>query len=146
MRIALRHLVLFVLLSAAALAQAPKPKLSDFAGRWTAQFHKQTWLTLSLESAGDALVGTLEHATYLSSDNDGNLTNVGDEMSMDKVVDAELQDGKLLVSTRDAEGNVDRYTLRLSGPNAAELQPITENGEPAPKAFQLKREVRAAQK
>jgi len=146
-------LLAIVLTFAIARAQAPvAPQLSDFAGEWKADFHKQTWLVLTLTPtktltdkrySGEILTGNLVHATELSADDEGDITKVGDEMSTDKIVSVELQGTTLQIHTRDEDGIDDHYSLTLTGANAADLQSISSNGSPAPKAFKLKRTVAA---
>jgi hypothetical protein len=139
----------FALLFALAVpifAQTQAPKLADFSGTWKAEFKKFTWMTLTLKPETDSLSGVLTHSTYLSADNEGDLTSVGEEMSNDKVVKVQAEGPVLHITVRDDDGNEDRYNLTLTGPDSAELQPVSSDGAPVPKAFKLKRSVAAAQK
>ena len=62
-------------------------------------------------------------------------------MSTDKIISVELRGTTLQIHTKDEDGLDDRYSLTLTGSNTADLQPISSNGSPAPKAFKLKRTV-----
>ncbi len=126
-------------------AQGPA-KLVDFAGTWKAEFKKQTWLVLTLEPQKGGLTGTLTHSTYLSADNEGDLTSVGEEMATAKVEKAVVAGNTLRISCRDEEGDQDDFDLKVTGENTAELQPVSRDGAPVPKAFKLKRSVGAPQK
>lgn len=130
-----------VLLVAAALTgqTSPAPTLSTFAGTWKADFHKQTWLLLTLVENKAGLSGTLMHSTEISADDEGDITKVSDDMSTDKITQVELRDDILHIDAKDEDGNVDRYELRLTGADSAELQPVTDSGAAAPKAFKLRR-------
>lgn len=135
-----------LLLAASAIAQSPTAKPADFAGIWKAEFKKQTWLVLNLHDDKGALTGALTHSTYLSADNEGDLTSVGDEMSNAKIEKATLDGSVLHLLTKDDEGDEDRYDLTLTGPNSAELKPMSSDGSPTPKAFKLKRTPEPSQK
>lgn len=125
----------FLLLFLTGIAQAQVPQLTDFYGTWKAEFHKQTWLTLTLSASRSTLV----HSIEMSADDEGDITSVGEEMSTDQVVGVELQDATLRITTRDDDGNSDQYTLVLTGKNTADLHPIVAGGTSGPKPFHLKR-------
>lgn len=129
-------------LGTAAIAQTATPvKLTDFAGTFTAEFHKKTWLVLTLNPAGDSLSGSLKHAVEISSDDEGDITKVGDEMSSDAVEEVELDGQELQITTKDDEGGRDHYALTLTGRDSAELRTDAGNGARNPKPFKLKRVV-----
>jgi hypothetical protein len=139
-----RWFLFLVLISAlAGPAQSPAPSLQPqaFVGTWKAEFHKQTWLTLTLVESKGSLAGTLTYSTEISSDDEGDITKVGDEMSTDKIVRTELQGETLLITGKDEDGNEDQYKFVLTGKDSADLQPVTTEGTTAPKAFKLKRSV-----
>ncbi len=129
------------MLSAAAMPaqSAPGPQLANFAGTFKAEFHKQTWLVLTLVGSGQTLTGTLLHSIQLSADDEGDITSVGDEMSSEKIVHAEVQGDGLQITARDEEDNDERYTLHLTGADTAELRPVVAEGVAGPKPFHLKR-------
>lgn len=144
-----RALLVFVLFVAATVPSQSPPAspILNFIGTWKAEFHKQTWLVLTLVETktltdsrypGGILTGTLMHSTEISADDAGNITRIGDEMSADKIVQIELQGEALQLTTRDEEGNEDHYTLVLTGKDTADLQTISESSA-APKPFKLKR-------
>ncbi len=134
------------MIAACAVAQAPAAKPSDFAGTWKAEFKKTTWLVLTLRADNGSLTGTLTHSTYLSADNEGDITSVGEEMSNAKIEKATLDGSVLHIQTKDDEGDEDRYDLSLTGPDSSELKPLSSDGSPTPKAFKLKRAPAAQQK
>lgn len=131
--------VFFALLGAAVFAQNPPPSVSDFAGTWTAEFHKQVWMKLTLTPDKGALSGTLEHSIQISADNEGDITKVDEEMATDTVVSVELSGDMLQIQTKDADGDVDRYRMVLTGKDAADLRAVTTDGIAAPKPFKLRR-------
>lgn len=136
--------VLPLLVAVAALAQAPTtPALNDFAGTWTAEFHKQVWMKLTLSPENGTLSGTLEHSEQISVDNEGDITKVDEDMTTDKLVGAELQGGALYIQTKDTDGDANRYQLTLTAKDAIELRAVTADGNTAPKPFKLKRAVTA---
>ena len=124
-------------------AQTQPAKPSDFSGTWKSEFKKFTWLVLTLTPENSSFTGTLTHSTYLSADDEGDLTSVGEEMSTDKVVKAEADGAVLRITVRDDDGMEDRYNLTLTGADAADLQPVSSDGTGVPKAFKLKRSVPA---
>ena len=136
-----------VLVCTVALAQsAAAPALNDFAGTWTAEFHKQVWMRLTLTADKGTLAGTLEHSTQISADNEGDITKVDEEMTTDNVVKVELNGDTLQIETKDPDGDTDRYRMALTGKDAAELRAVTADGTVAPKPFKLKRAVSSTQK
>lgn len=138
---------LFCVLAAGAFGQTAAPKPSDFTGTWKAEFKKQVWLVLNLHEDKGSVVGILTHSIYLSSDNEGDITSVGDEMSNAKVEKATIEGGVLHIVTKDDdEGGEDRYDLTLTGPDSAELKPVSSDGSSPPKAFKLKRAPATPQK
>lgn len=142
MKQTLRITLTLLLLAVAANAQSATPvKLSDFAGTYAADFHKKTWLVLTLNPAGDSLTGTLKHAVEISSDDEGDITKVGDEMSSDTVEEVKLEGRELEITTKDDEGDRDHYVMVLTGPSSAELRSDAGNGARSPKPFKLKRNV-----
>ncbi len=137
-----RGLLLIALLCFASVLQAQSsspPPPADFAGTWKAEFHKKTWLTLTLISEHGQLTGSLTHSTQISADDEGDITRVDDEMTTDKVVHTELRGGTLHLRMADVEGIEDEYDLKLVDAENAELQPAAAEGQSAPKAFKLKR-------
>lgn len=140
----IRIAAVVAVLTVAVYAQtgAP-PRLTDFEGTFTAEFHKKTWLVLTLASAGNKLTGTFKHSVEISSDDEGDITKVGDEMSSDPIVQAELDGQDLEITTKDDDGDQDHYRLTLTGPDSAELKSEVGNGSNGPKPFKLKRSAPA---
>lgn len=143
MRLAAVCVVMALLGMQPARAQAQSAQLSSFAGTWKAEFHKQTWLVLTLTAAKDSLSGSLAHSVQISADDKGEITSVGDEMSTDTIASVALQGATLHITARDEEGNSGEYTLALTGADKADLQPVSGSPTGAPKPFHLKRSVPA---
>jgi hypothetical protein len=142
MKLIFRIALALLLPAIAATAQTgTPPRLSDFAGTYSAEFHKKTWLVLTLSTSGDALTGTLKHAIEISSDDEGDITKVGDDMSSNPVVQAEMEGPDLKITTKDDDGGQDFYILTLTGADTAELRSDIGNGSRSPKPFKLKRSV-----
>src|SRR6201986_3986349 len=104
-----RHLAFAVVFSCVlSLAQnAAAPQLGEFAGTWRAQFKKQTWLLLPLVPGGHSLTGTIQHSIQISADDEGDITRVDDEMSIDKIESVEPRGESLPIRSRDQEGDED---------------------------------------
>jgi hypothetical protein len=137
-----RIAVTVIVLALTARAQtAEAPRLSDFAGSFNAEFHKKTWLTLTLVNSGNTLTGTLKHAVEISSDDEGDITKVGDEMSSDPVIEVALEGQALEIITKDEDGDQDHYTLTITGPDTADLKSEIGTGSITPKPFKLKRNI-----
>lgn len=128
-----------LLFTSIAHSQAKSAQLRDFTGTWKAEFHKQTWLILTLTPSDASLTGQLAHSIQISADDKGEITSVGEEMSTDKVAQVALQGATLHITARDEEGSADEYTMVLTSPDAADLQPVTASPNGAPKPFHLKR-------
>ncbi len=142
-----RTCLLSLLMALACMAQEPASKttLSSFSGTWNSVFQKKTWMKLTLVPSGKTLKGTLAHALQVSADDNGNLTAVSNEMTEDKIVSAEIRDGVLYLEVKDTDDFTDSYSMKLTGPDQAELQPVRpeRSGSEGPKPFQLIREKAA---
>jgi hypothetical protein len=123
---------------------ASAPTTADFAGTWTAEFHKQIWLTLTLVPEKGTLAGTMMHSVQISADNEGDITKVDDDMVSAKVVHVELQGQTLQIDSTDEDGSTDFYRMVLTDKDTAELRPMTSDGASAPKPFKLRRVTAAA--
>ncbi len=139
------RVVLAFLLVAGSVGQTPPaPQLSSFAGTFKAEFHKQTWLVLTLLADGAKLSGTLTHSAQLSADDEGDITSVSDDMSIESIVNTELDGDSMRITARDEEGNEARYALTLTGADTAELKSLVGEDDSGPKPFKLKRTVSSA--
>jgi hypothetical protein len=139
MRITTVCVAMVLVCSPIAWPQAKSAQLGDFVGTWKADFHKQTWLVLTLSASKDSLTGELTHSVQISADDKGEITSVGDEMSTDKVASVALHASTLHITARDEESNADEYSLILTGSDSADLQAVTASPTGAPKPFHLKR-------
>ena len=117
----------------------PAASLSQFAGTYKAEFHKQTWLVLTLQDSGSTLTGTLTHSAQLSADDEGDITSVSDDMSSDTITSVELEGSTLRLIAKDEDGSEERYSLVITGSDTAELTPITPDGSSPTKPFKLKK-------
>lgn len=93
-----------------------------FAGTWKTEFHGQAFIILHLRETAQKLVGSCSHSRSINWDRDGELTIVSEEMADDKVLDAHITEGKLIVKIANAESPEDVVTieLKLTGKNEAE--------------------------
>ena len=106
-----------------------------FAGTWKTEFHRQAFIILRLRETEQKLVGSCSHSRSINWGRDGELTIVSEEMADDKVLDAHITDGKLLVKVANSESPEDVVTieLKLTGKNEAEGRLLNLPGD-APKA------------
>ncbi len=127
-------LVVVVILSMAAVAQTPpkqgppgapvrKSPLADYAGTWIGSFEGKTWLTLKLVLQADRLSGSLQHASHLQFNDQGEIKSVGDDQSTESVQDAQVNPDGLLLTTKDPDTQeTNHFTMKLTGESTADLK------------------------
>jgi hypothetical protein len=125
--------------------------LHDFAGRWEGRFRDRPFLTLTLAERDDALAGSVSRTRFLV-DGDGELLAAEERGPRDAVTAVRVGSAELLVVST-APGRIGngieppftvsvRYTMRLTGADAAEVQLTgTPPGVPPPKPWPLRRAV-----
>ena len=127
-------LPIIAILGLAAGAQTPpkqgppgapvrKSPLADYAGAWTGSFEGKTWLTVKLVLQSDRLSGSLQHASHLQFNDQGEIKSVSDDLSTETVQDAQVNPDGLLLTTKDPDTQeTNRFTMKLTGESTAELK------------------------
>jgi hypothetical protein len=127
-------LLVVVILGIAAGAQTPpkqgppgtpvrKSPLADYAGTWTGSFEGKAWLTVKLVLQSDRLSGSLQHASHLQFNDQGEIKSVSDDLSTETVQDAQVNPDGLLLTTKDPDTQeTNRFMMKLTGESTAELK------------------------
>ncbi len=104
----------------APLRKSPR---ADYAGTWIGSFEGKTWLTLKLALQADHLSGSLQHASHLQFNDQGEIKSVSDDLSTETVQDAQINPDGLLLTTKDPDTqDTNRFTMKLTGESTAELK------------------------
>ena len=127
-------LLVVLILGIAAGAQTPpqqgppgvpvrKSPLASYVGTWTGSFEGKTWLTVKLVLQADHLSGSLQHASHLQFNDQGEIKSVSDEQSTETVQDAQVNPDGLLLTTRDPDTQeTNHFTMKLTGEATADLK------------------------
>jgi beta-lactamase regulating signal transducer with metallopeptidase domain len=113
--------------------------LQQFVGTWHAQFKGKTFLTIKLEQQQGKLTGTVSHAD-LQVGKDGELTSAEEHEGSDRIVEAKLTGGVLLITTKqeDSQDTI-QCEMKLTGTDQGELRVIAPPDVPTPKPWKLER-------
>jgi hypothetical protein len=146
--------ILSVLLSAIGVAQtsmtpgmqnapARKSPLADYAGTWIGTFQGHTWMTIRLMLQGTQVSGTVQHPHDFQFNDEGDIKSIGDEQSTAAVENAVLNGDGLLLTVKDTgTQQTDRYLIRLTSANTADVKMVAMSmppGMPKPKPWKLSR-------
>ena len=127
-------LLLVMTLGVAAVAQvssnpaAPgkpvrKSPLADYVGTWSGSFEGKSWLTVKLSLQADHLAGSIQHATHLQFNDQGEIRSVSEDQSTEVVQDAQVNPDGLLLTAKDPDTQeTNRYTMKLTGESTAEIK------------------------
>lgn len=127
--------------------QAPvhKSPLPPYAGTWVGDFNGKPWLTVKLALAGEQISGSVQHARGVTLKDNGELRSIGDDSSTESVRDAKLSPDGLLLSCKDpATQEENRYLMRLTGEDTAEIRPVgmaLPPGMPKPAPWKLTKQT-----
>jgi hypothetical protein len=106
-----------------ATRPAKKSPLADYAGTWAGSFEGKTWLTVKLVLESDRLAGSIQHASHLQFNDQGEIKSVSDDLSTETVQDAQVNPDGLLLTTKDPDTQeTNRFTMKLTGESNAELK------------------------
>jgi hypothetical protein len=128
-----------------AMQNAPprKSPLAEYAGAWIGMFQGHAWMTIKLTLQGDLISGSLEHRKDVQFNDNGELKSVSDEKVTEAVEKSQLNGDGLLLTTKDPETQeTNRYLIRLTTANTAEVKMVAMNmppGMPKPKPWTLSR-------
>jgi len=122
-------------------APVKKSPLADYAGTWTSAFEGHPWLTIRLTSQGTALSGSVQRAHEFQFADSGLLKSVSEDQITESIDSAALQGDGLLITVKDPNAQQpNRYLLRLTGANTADLKMVAMSmppGMPKPQPWKL---------
>lgn len=128
-----------------AMQNAPprKSPLAEYAGAWIGMFEGHAWLTIRLSLQGNQVSGTIQRPQELQFADSGDLKSVGDQRLTWTVENSQLTGDGLLLTVKNADSpQADRYVIRLTTANTAEVKMVAMNmppGMPKPKPWTLSR-------
>ena len=124
-------------------APARKSPLAEYAGAWIGTFEGHTWMTVRLTQQGTSMSGTVQHQNDVKFTDHGDIKSVGEEQINGSVESAVLNgDGLLLTVKNTGTQETDRYVMRLTSANTAEIKMVAMSmppGMPKPKPWVLSR-------
>ncbi len=124
-------------------APARKSPLAGYAGAWIGTFDGHAWLTIRLTQQGTQLSGTVQRQSDVKFNDQGEIKSVGDEQTTSAVENSLLNgDGLLLTVKEPGTQQTDRYLMRLTGADTAELKMVAMSMPPGmakPKPWKLNR-------
>jgi hypothetical protein len=124
-------------------APARKSPLAEYAGAWIGTFEGHAWMTIRLTQQGGQIAGTVQHQKDLKFNDRGDLKSVGDEQTTGSVENAVLNGDGLLLTVKDSGSQeTERYVIRLTSADTAELKMVAMSmppGMPKPKPWKLSR-------
>ena len=124
-------------------APARKSPLAGYAGAWIGTFDGHAWLTIRLTQQGTQLSGTVQRQSDVKFNDQGDIKSVGEEQTTSAVENSLLNgDGLLLTVKEPGTQQTDRYLMRLTGADTAELKMVAMSMPPGmakPKPWKLNR-------
>lgn len=140
---ALCGLLLITLLSPAASAQkdfqpATAANAKQFVGVWNAIVQDRPFMTITLTTEQDKLVGTMSHAD-IEVNKEGELTKAEPSGGEDPIANLRVKGNILRITIKTSDGDSIQSGLTLTAADEAELQMLVPSGVPTPKPWKLKR-------
>jgi len=124
-------------------APARKSPLAGYVGAWIGTFDGHAWLTIRLTQQGTQLSGTVQRQSDVKFNDQGEIKSVGEEQTTSAVENSLLNgDGLLLTVKEPGTQQTDRYLMRLTGADTAELKMVAMSMPPGmakPKPWKLNR-------
>jgi len=121
--------------------------IGPLSGDWTGDYHGITYLRLAMNDSASAPQGMMSIGNSIHVDKQGNLDEVSEaSTTLVPLLDIRRTGDVLSFSYRTADGDVDKFELRLVDTNTAELtlllsedqrQELASDGIPLPKPFRL---------
>jgi len=100
-----------------------KSPLAGYTGTWVGSLDGKPWLTLRLTQQGEQLTGSLQRPATMQFTDQGDVRSVSDEQLEEPVTEAVVNPDGLLLSVKNEQSQqTDRFTMRLTGENTAELK------------------------
>jgi hypothetical protein len=148
-------LLLFAMIAITTLAaQTAKPAdnkpvkknpLEAYAGTWTATLDGNAWMTVKLALQGEQMAGSIQRPHNLTFNDNGEVKSVSEERVTEIVENAQINGDGLLLTAKGADAKEsDRFLLRLTGENTAEMKMLAMSMPPGmakPKPWKLTRVV-----
>ena len=104
-------------------APVRKSPLADYAGTWIGTFEGKAWMTVRLALQGDRLSGSIQRARDLQFNDLGEIKNVSEEQTTERVQQAEVNPNGLLLTTNDPQAQeINHFTMKLTGGTTAEIK------------------------
>ena len=140
---ALGCLIFITLLHPSASAQksfqpATATNAKQFVGVWKGTFQGNPFITITLTTDKDKLVGTLSHFNIVVN-KDGELTKAEASDGEDPITDLRVNGNILRITIKTSDGDSIQSGLTLTAADEAELQMLVPPDVPTPKPWKLKR-------
>ena len=124
-------------------APARKSPLAGYAGAWIGTFDGHAWLTVRLTEQGTQLSGTVQRQNEVKFNDQGEIKSVGEEQTTAAVENSLINGDGLMLTVKDpGTQQTDRYMMRLTSANTAELKMVAMSMPPGmakPKPWKLSR-------
>ncbi|MDR3749233.1 MAG: hypothetical protein P4M04_13995 [Acidobacteriota bacterium] len=122
---------------------AKENPLEAYAGTWTATLDGNAWMTVRLVLQGQQLTGSVQRPQSLKINDDGEVKSVSEERLNEAVENSQINGDGLLLTAKGADAkDSDRFLLRLTGDNTAEMKMLAMSMPPGmvkPKPWKLTR-------
>ncbi len=106
---------------AMSVAACGKPaQRSPFADAWVAKYHGRNLIWLTITVTDGRVAGTLNRPMHMNYDQDGDFSGISQERTQAPIEGAAL-DGNRLTYSITSNGDTDRFSMSLSGPDRATL-------------------------
>jgi hypothetical protein len=126
--------------SAQDFAKATAANAKQFVGTWKASFQGHPFLTVTLATEANKLVGTVSHAD-IEVNKDGELTKADPNEGEDPIADLRVAGDTLRITVKSSDASDDsiQSELRLVSANEADFRLVVPPDVPAPKPWRLQR-------
>jgi lipocalin len=120
-----------------------KNPLEAYAGTWTATLDGNAWMTVRLTLQGQQLTGSVQRPQSLKINDDGEVKSVSEERLNEAVENSQINGDGVLLTAKGADAKEsDRFLLRLTGDNTAEMKMLAMSMPPGmakPRPWKLTR-------
>jgi hypothetical protein len=118
-----------------------KSPLVAYAGNWIGTFEGKPWMILNLSLVGEQFSGSLQRASRIDFNDNGELKHVSEEFVAEPLVDGKLNPDGLVLTVRNADTQeTSRYLMKLTSESTAQIKMIEMTmppGMPKPKPWKL---------
>jgi len=124
-------------------APARKSPLAEYAGAWAGSFEGHVWMSIRLNLQNNQITGSVLRPQKVEFNDDGGLKGISDEKVTETIENAQLNGDGLLLTAKDAQTQeTNRYVMRLTTANTAEVKMVAMSMPPGmakPKPWVLNR-------